>query len=317
MKRESSSPHLSNFTLHPSNFISPMSIEKRLPRLVHTVHELREIVAKVRGQGQTIGLVPTMGALHEGHLSLVRAARDECDFTIVTIFVNPTQFGPTEDLDAYPRTLETDLKKLAEVEADLVFAPANAEVYGPDHATWVTVNSVSKPLEGEHRPTHFRGVTTVVLKLFNMTQSDVAYFGQKDYQQTLVIRRMVEDLDVPIRIRVCPIVREPDGLAMSSRNAYLSPKERQEAIVLYRSLCLARELIEQGEREVSVIVDRMRHLMQDAKDSQIDYIAVADAQTLVPVTTIPTDRAEGFEVVIALAVKIGQTRLIDNMKIDL
>ena len=285
----------------------------KTPILVHTISELRAHVAELRRQGKTLGLVPTMGALHEGHLSLVRASREECDVTIVTIFVNPAQFAPNEDLDAYPRTLEADLQKLAEVGADLVFAPTNEEVYGPRHATWVTVDSVSKPLEGEQRPDHFRGVATVVAKLFNMAQADVAYFGQKDYQQTLVIRRMVEDLNLPIAIRICPIVREPDGLAMSSRNVYLSPNARSEATALYQSLCLARELIERGDRDTSTIIDRMRERIEQSELAQIDYITIADAQTLDVIGTLPTELDRNSAVVIALAVKIDGTRLIDNV----
>ena len=189
-----------------------------------------------------------MGALHEGHLSLVRAAKAECDYTVVSIFVNPSQFGPNEDFAKYPRTLDADLALLAGCGADLVFAPGNEEVYRAGHATWVEVGSVAEPLEGVFRPGHFRGVATVVLKLLNMVQPDAAYFGQKDYQQALVIRRMVADLDVPVAIRVCPIVREPDGLAMSSRNRYLSPAARRRALVLWKSLQLAGKLVAEGER---------------------------------------------------------------------
>ena len=194
-----------------------------IPKPVTTVAQLREQLRTARRAGRKIGLVPTMGALHEGHLSLVRAAKAECDYTVVSIYVNPSQFGPNEDFAKYPRTLEADLALLAGCGADLVFAPGNDEVYRAGHATWVEVGPVAEPLEGVFRPGHFRGVATVVLKLLNMVQPDAAYFGQKDYQQALVIRRMVADLDLPVAIRVCPTVREPDGLAMSSRNRYLSP----------------------------------------------------------------------------------------------
>ena len=213
------------------------------PKLVTTVAQLRDELGAVRRAGKKIGLVPTMGALHEGHLSLVRAARAECDYTVVSIYVNPSQFGPGEDFAKYPRTLEDDLALLAGCRTDLVFAPSNEEVYRPGHATWVEVGAVAEPLEGACRPGHFRGVATIVLKLLNMVQPDVAYFGQKDFQQALVIRRMVADLDVPVAIRVCPIVREADGLAMSSRNRYLSPAARQRALVLWKSLQLAGELV--------------------------------------------------------------------------
>ena len=200
-----------------------------------------------------------MGALHEGHLSLVRAARAECDYTVVSIYVNPSQFGPSEDFAKYPRTLEADLALLAGCRTDLVLAPGNEEVYRPGHATWVEVGAVAEPLEGACRPGHFRGVATIVLKLFNMVQPDVAYFGQKDFQQALVIRRMVADLDVPVVIRVCPIVREPDGLAMSSRNRYLSPAARQRALVLWKSLQLAAELVEKRRAQCAAIAARMRN----------------------------------------------------------
>ncbi len=283
-----------------------MSATSPQPKLVRTVAELRALLDGVRRSGRTIGLVPTMGALHEGHLSLVRASKAECDSTVVTIFVNPSQFGPGEDLDAYPRTLDADMAALADCGADFVLVPSAGEVYGPDHATWVEVGSVAQPLEGVHRPSHFRGVATVVLKLFNMVGAQMAYFGQKDYQQVLVIKRMVADLDVPIEVRVCPIVREPDGLAMSSRNAYLSPDARQRALVLWKSLCLAGELVEQGERGAQAIAERMRQVIEMAEDAKIDYIALADPDTLEPV-----DAVEG-PTLVALAVNIDGTRLIDN-----
>ena len=193
-----------------------------VPQLITTVAELRCVLAPARRVGSKIGLVPTMGALHAGHVSLVRAAKAECDLTVATIFVNPSQFGPGEDLAKYPRTLQADLAKLAECGTDLVFAPSSEEVYGPGHTTWVEVGSVAAPLEGQFRPGHFRGVATIVLKLFNMVQPDAAYFGQKDFQQALVIQRMVQDLNVPVAVRVCPIVREPDGLAMSSQRLFES-----------------------------------------------------------------------------------------------
>jgi len=280
------------------------------PQLVHTLAELRGAVAVARGDGQRIGLVPTMGALHEGHLSLVRASKVECGYTVVSIYVNPSQFGPGEDLDKYPRTLEADLKALAGCGAELAFAPPNEDVYGPRHATWVEVGSVAEPLEGQCRPGHFRGVATIVLKLFNMVQPDVAYFGQKDYQQALVIRRMVEDLDAPIEIRVCPIVREPDGLAMSSRNAYLSREARQRSLVLCKSLQLAGRLVEQGERSTQQIAARMREVIATAEDARIDYIALVDPETLEPVRQIAS------RTLAALAVRIENTRLIDNCLLE-
>jgi pantoate--beta-alanine ligase len=281
-----------------------------LPKTVTTVAQLRGELAAVRRSGKTIGLVPTMGALHEGHLSLVRAAASECDYTVVSIYVNPSQFGPGEDFTKYPRTLHDDLALLAGCRTDLVFAPTNEQVYRPDHATWVEVATVAEPLEGACRPGHFRGVATIVLKLLNMVQPDVAYFGQKDYQQALVIRRMVSDLDVPVAIRVCPIVREANGLAMSSRNRYLSPAARQRALVLWKSLQLASELVKQGERNAPAIAAQMRAVIESAEDARIDYIALVDPDTLQPVETIagPT--------LAALAVKIENTRLIDNCLLE-
>jgi len=250
-----------------------------------------------------------MGALHEGHLSLVRASRAECGFTVVTIYVNPSQFGPREDFSRYPRTLQRDLELLAG-SSDLVFAPRDEEVYAPGHATWVEVGSVAEPLEGACRPGHFRGVATIVLKLFNMVGPDVAYFGQKDYQQALVIRRMASDLNLPLAIRVCPIVREADGLAMSSRNAYLSPEERRRAAVLSKSLHLAAEMVALGERRAAAVAARMQETILSAGPAQIDYVALADPETLEPVETI-----RGRTVAL-LAVKIGSTRLIDNMLLE-
>jgi pantoate--beta-alanine ligase len=271
-----------------------------------TLRDLRAAVAAARAEGKRIGLVPTMGALHEGHLSLVRAARAECDAVVVSIYVNPSQFGPNEDLAKYPRTLQADLDLLAGCGTDFVWAPADAEVYRPGHATWVEVGDVAEPLEGECRPGHFRGVATIVLKLFNAVQPDVAYFGQKDYQQAAVIRRMVADLDVPVEIGVCPIVREPDGLAMSSRNRYLSPAARGRALVLWKSLQLAAELVAGGERRAAAVAGRMREVILTAGDARIDYVALVDPDTLLPVESIsrPT--------LAALAVRIENTRLIDN-----
>jgi pantoate--beta-alanine ligase len=251
-----------------------------------------------------------MGALHEGHLSLVRTSRDECDYTVVSIYVNPSQFGPSEDLQQYPRTLEADLDALAACEVPLAFVPANADVYPEGYATWVEVGSVAEPLEGACRPGHFRGVATIVLKLFHMVRPDVAYFGAKDYQQALVIRRMVDDLNVRVAIRVCPIVRESDGLAMSSRNAYLDPGQRRRALALWKSLCLAGDLVAGGERNTAVIVERMREVILSAEDARIDYVAVVDPDTLEPVDAI---RGRALA---ALAVRIGQVRLIDNRLLE-
>lgn len=280
------------------------------PKLVTTIGQLRSELDAARQAGKKIGFVPTMGALHEGHLSLVRTAAAECDYTVVSIYVNPSQFSPNEDLAKYPRTLDNDLALLGTCCTNLAFAPNNDEVYRPNHATWIEVGEVAEPLEGVCRPGHFRGVATIVLKLLNMVQPDAAYFGQKDFQQSLVIRRMVTDLDVPVTIRVCPIVRESDGLAMSSRNRYLSPAARQRALVLSKSLQLADTLVAQGNRNATEIAARMRDVIETAEDARIDYIALADPDTLQPLETI-TGRT-----LAALAVKIENTRLIDNCLLE-
>lgn len=258
-----------------------------------------------------MGLVPTMGALHEGHLSLVRASQAECELTVVTIYVNPSQFGPQEDLARYPRTLEADLEALSTCGGEiLVLCPTDAEVYPSGYATWVEVDSVARPLEGVCRPGHFRGVATIVLKLFQMVGADIAYFGQKDFQQARVIQQMVRDLNVPITVQICPIVRETDGLAMSSRNRYLSPTERQEALVLWKSLGLAADLVAQGQRDAALLTERMRALVMNVPGAKIDYIALVDPETLEPVTTVdrPTQAL--------LAVHVGGTRLIDNCRLE-
>jgi pantoate--beta-alanine ligase len=280
------------------------------PRLITTVAELRQAVAATRRSGRRIGLVPTMGALHKGHLSLVEASRSECGLTVVSIYVNPTQFGPQEDLSRYPRTLDADLDLLCGQGETVVFAPADGEMYPEGFATWVDVASITRPLEGECRPGHFRGVTTVVLKLLNMAGPDVAYFGQKDYQQAAVIRRMVGDLNVPVTVQICPTVREADGLALSSRNRYLAPAARRDALVLWNSLQRADELIRRGERNTGIIQQRMREVILTAQEPVIDYIALVDPQTLQPVEQI------GGPILAALAVRIGGTRLIDNQLLN-
>jgi pantoate--beta-alanine ligase len=287
-----------------------MNPDPARPRVVPSVGELRRLLDPVRRDGKRIGLVPTMGALHEGHLSLVRAANEECDYTVVSIYVNPSQFGPDEDFNRYPRTLQADLDALADYDVPLVFVPPNDDVYPDGYATWVEIGSVAEPLEGRCRPGHFRGVATIVLKLFNMVGADVAYFGQKDYQQALVISRMVEDLNLPITVRVCPIIREPDGLALSSRNAYLSADARKRALVLWKSLCLAAELVEEGERNPAVITEKMEAVILSANDAKIDYVALVDPKTLEPV-----GRIEGT-VLGAVAVQIDDTRLIDNRLLE-
>jgi len=253
------------------------------------------------------GLVPTMGALHEGHLSLVRRARAECDGVGVSIFVNPTQFGPDEDLSAYPRTLEADLTLLESEGVDLVWTPTPEIVYPPGFQTYLTVEHVTKPLEGEHRPGHFRGVATVVAKLFNAFTPDRAYFGQKDAQQVVVIKRMVEDLNFPLQIVVCPTVREPDGLALSSRNGYLNPEERRTATVLYRALSSARDAFEAGERDAGRLRARMSSTIAQELLAIEEYVSAADTETLAELAWVHNGA------LLSLAVRIGETRLIDNV----
>jgi pantoate--beta-alanine ligase len=273
--------------------------------MVTSADELRPRIALARQAGKTIGLVPTMGALHEGHLSLVDASRGQCDLTIVTIFVNPAQFGPGEDFSSYPRTLAADVELLAGRGTDVVFAPSTEAIYGPRHATLVEVAGPALGLEGQFRPAHFRGVATVVLKLFILTQPDRAYFGRKDYQQSLVVRRMVEDLQLPIHVEVCPTVRDADGLAMSSRNVYLSPDERRRALSISASLHWARQMVAGGTRDAATIVSGMQALLRKA-DLKVDYVAVADPLTLEPLSVV-TGQA-----VALVAARAGSTRLIDN-----
>jgi pantoate--beta-alanine ligase len=275
-------------------------------RIVKSVTEVRRAVIAAQRAGETVGFVPTMGALHAGHLSLVDASQAECDRTVVSIFVNPTQFGPGEDQDRYPRALEKDCELLASRGCWLVFAPQAEEVYPPGHETFVEVGSVAQPLEGKVRPGHFRGVATVVLKLFEMVPADRAFFGRKDYQQALVVERMIADFNLPIELVVCPTVREADGLAMSSRNAYLNPDERQQAASLWKALLLAESLYKEGECTTAKIAEQLRASLATAGITQIDYIAFLAAGTVQPVTIItgPT--------VVALAARVGQARLIDN-----
>ena len=253
-----------------------------------------------------VGLVPTMGYLHNGHLSLVHHAREECDHVVVSIFVNPTQFGPKEDLSKYPRDLDRDLSLLEPLGTDLVWMPTAEIMYPQGYQTWVEVEAITRPLEGAMRPGHFRGVTTVVAKLFNGVQPHKAYFGQKDAQQAAVIRQMTRDLNFPIEIVVCPIVREPDGLAMSSRNVYLDPQQRKAATILYRSLSAAKEAYENGERDADQLRQIMKDLLASEPLAQMQYISCADYDSLEELETV-TGKA-----LLSMAVFIGKTRLIDN-----
>ena len=283
-----------------------MNRPPRSPQLITDPKTLFAALAAARGEGRTIGLVPTMGALHAGHVSLVAAAQRECELTVVTVFVNPTQFAPGEDFDRYPRTLEADMAALAEVGTDLVFAPVTDVIYPPGSATSIDVGPIAARWEGECRPGHFRGVATIVLKLFHLAPADFAYFGRKDYQQAQVIRRMVADLNAPITVRVCPTVREPDGLAMSSRNRYLSADERQRARALAASLRLAAKLFAGGETNAASISQSMTRLLVESAGAKVDYVAITDPETLEPVTEVNENS------VVLIAARIGKTRLIDN-----
>lgn len=279
--------------------------------LVRAKAGLRDALVPVREAGQTIGLVPTMGYLHEGHLSLLRSAREECDVVVMSLFVNPTQFGPEEDLDRYPRDEARDLRLAAEAGADLVYAPPVEEVYPEGFSTRVEVEGLTEVLCGDpsHRgPEHFRGVTTVVAKLFNSVQPDVAYFGQKDAQQVAVIRRMVRDLDFPVRIEALPTVREPDGLAMSSRNAYLEPEDRERAVALSRALRLAEE--QARSDSLAAGLEAARHELESA-GIEPEYLEARDAEELKPVAEL-----NGRPVLVAVAARVGGARLIDNVLIE-
>lgn len=279
---------------------------RMIMKIADTVDEVRRQVRAWRAQGQTVGLVPTMGYLHEGHRSLIECAVKENDRVVVSVFVNPMQFGPTEDLASYPRDLDRDAAVCEDAGASLVFHPEPEQMYAPDFSSYIDMNTLTGGLCGKSRPTHFRGVCTVVAKLFNIVTPDRAYFGQKDAQQLAVIRHMVSDLSYGIEIVGCPIVREQDGLAKSSRNTYLSPEERKAALVLSRSLGLAEKLLEQGEKDAGVVADAIRHEIEQEPLARIDYVEIVDYNTLEPVQS-----TEG-EILAAIAVYIGKTRLIDN-----
>ncbi|MBI5805860.1 pantoate--beta-alanine ligase [candidate division TA06 bacterium] len=277
-------------------------------KVVKTIKQVRQIIAFQKKQDKRVGFVPTMGALHEGHLSLIRLARKNSDFVVVSIFVNPTQFGPKEDFKKYPRDLKKDAALCQTAGADLIFAPAPEEIYPKNFSTYVNVEHLTEGLCGASRPGHFRGVATVVSKLFNIVQPDTAVFGQKDAQQLAVIRRMTADLDLPVKIIGAPIVREGDGLAMSSRNAYLTPEERKQAVALNRALKLAGLKVRNGVKDVKVIkAEMIKLLKRDAPLGEIDYIEIVDNETLKPVKIIKKN------VFIALAVIFPNARLIDNI----
>ena len=275
-------------------------------KIIREPRAMQGIAEELRGQEKRIALVPTMGYLHEGHLSLMREGRKRADILVVSVFVNPTQFGPKEDLDAYPRDFERDKGFMQEVGVDLVFCPTNKGMYPDGFQTYLTVEEVTRNLCGRSRPTHFRGVATVVTKLFNIVKPHVALFGKKDFQQLVVIRRMVEDLNLDIEIVGCSIVREPDGLAMSSRNKHLNADERKEALALKKALDRARDLYRSGETRAQVLVDEAHGILGLHPQIRTDYVSLCDAGTLTDVATI-----EG-ETVMAIAAFVGNTRLIDN-----
>jgi pantoate--beta-alanine ligase len=279
-------------------------------KLVHSIGEMRTLSRAAHSRGAILGLVPTMGALHDGHISLVRAAHEKSDLVAASIFVNPTQFGPNEDFAKYPRTLEADCTLLEREGVELVFAPSVEEMYPKGPVTWVVVEGLSDRLCGKSRPGHFRGVTTVVAKLFHIVQPDIAFFGQKDAAQVAIIQRMVRDLNLPVEIEVCPIVRESDGLAISSRNAYLNPQERKLALVLHQSLMRVQKFYAAGERDSAALISVAKQEFTEEPGVRLDYVEVVDPETLEPESAV-TKRS-----LVAVAAFVGQTRLIDNILLE-
>lgn len=279
------------------------------PSVIDRVADMQAVADRLRAEGRRLAVVPTMGALHEGHLTLIRRAKAPGAVVIVSVFVNPMQFGPAEDFDRYPRDLAGDVERASTAGADIVFAPAREEMYPPGYRTFVEVEKVTEGLEGRSRPGHFRGVATVVTKLFLCTKPHVAYVGQKDAQQAVVIRQLVRDLNLDIDIVVVPTVREPDGLALSSRNVYLSPSERSQATILYRALREAEALIRDGERSADAVRNALDVTIRTQPDARVDYLSVADASTLEELHSL----RQGGSVLLAVAVRFGKTRLIDNL----
>jgi pantoate--beta-alanine ligase len=278
--------------------------------VAETIQSVRSQVKAARKKGKKIGFVPTMGALHIGHISLIESAVNQTDFVVVSIFVNPTQFSPGEDFQKYPRPLDQDLEICRKAGVDLVFVPTPEQMYGSENLTWVTVEKLSEPLCGQSRPGHFRGVTTVCAKLFNIVQPDIAFFGQKDAQQAIVIKRMVADLNMPLQIVVCPTIREPDGLAVSSRNKYLTKQQRKDATLIYKSLQKCREMIEAGVTNTKEIIVQMKTILCQIPSAQIEYVSIVNAETLESIERVSN------KILAAIAVKIGSTRLIDNILVD-
>lgn len=276
-------------------------------RTISSAAEITALCQEARRSGKRVGMVPTMGALHEGHLSLVRTARSQSDVVVVSLFVNPTQFGPKEDLSKYPRTLEKDSVLLQAEQVDFLFNPSVDEMYPPGASTWVIVEGLSEKLDGRSRPGHFRGVTTIVAKLFNIVEPDLAFFGQKDAAQAAIIRRMVRDLDFDVRIVVCPIVREKDGLAMSSRNVYLNPDQRKAGTVLYRALMRVQTLADQGESNSAKLIAAGKQVIAEEPQVRLDYLEIVNWDALDPVPDISRGA------LVAVAAYVGETRLIDNV----
>jgi len=275
--------------------------------LISSAAEMTALSKEARRSGKRIGFVPTMGALHAGHISLVHAARARCDVVVASIFINPTQFGPNEDFSKYPRTFDADCAMLEKEKTDYAFHPSVEEMYPKGAATWVAVEGLSEKLDGQSRPGHFRGVTTVVAKLFNIVQPDMAFFGQKDAAQVAIIRKMVRDLDMDVEIVACPIVREADGLAMSSRNAYLSPEQRRRATVLNRSLMRLQMLMDRGEANSAALIVTGKQVIAEEPAAKLDYFEIVNPETLDPVSEVSGGA------LIAVAAWVGSTRLIDNM----
>ena len=280
-------------------------------RIIKDTNQTREWVKHQKAEGKKVGFVPTMGYLHGGHLSLIRKAREECDRVIISIFVNPTQFAPGEDLEKYPRDIEKDETLAKDAGVDVIFYPCVSDIYPEGFSTYVSTENLDRILEGASRPGHFKGVCTIVTKLFNIVPADIAYFGQKDAQQAAVIRMMVKDLNIDTTIKVLPTSREPDGLAMSSRNTFLNPDERADALVLYKALQVARDMVKDGMRETSRIVAAMVEMISSRESTKIDYVKIVDPRTFEELSAIKD------EALAVLAVWAGETRLIDNMRIGI
>jgi pantoate--beta-alanine ligase len=280
-------------------------------KTVKSIKSIQKLVARIKCEGKKIAFVPTMGALHEGHLSLIRKAIKMGDVTVVSIFVNPTQFGPSEDFSKYPRTFKDDRKLMRDLRVDYVFYPKMDQMYGPDHDTYVLPEKKSRILEGEFRPVHFKGVATIVTKLFNIVQPDIAIFGRKDYQQSIIIKKMVRDLNIPVKIVVVNTVREKSGLAMSSRNKYFDAEQKERAAVLYKSLMHARDMIKNGQRDASKVKRSMRLMIDKIPGTKIDYIAITDDERLRPLKKL------SGKFTISLAVWLDEVRLIDNISVSL